>query len=426
MSITGLRTTENFSPSEVRPKNWREGILLQYPNGAFPLFALTSQMRKESTDDPEFNWFEKRLDARRLQVNGAIANTTGTAVTVDKDAKVVVAKTMLYVEATGEILFVTADPTSDTALTVSRGFAGTTAANIPDDAQLLVIGTAFEEGSLAPTGQAYDPFKRYNFTQIFRRTLEITGTAAKTKLRTGDAVKEAKREALEYISIDIERSMWFSNRNQDTFEGKPRRTMGGVLSQLPASNIFDASKTAYSDGIDYDTLEGWIKDLFKFGSQEKMVFCGDQALLTIQRIIRNAPSSTWSWTPQTKEYGMNVTRLVTPFGTLVFKTCPLFNQSTSSGLTTAKPTYGFDSYAFVLDMARVKYVYMADRDLKYEPNLTAVGMDGEKSGYIAECSIKLEQLENHGLIKNLAIAKEYVQKSEVVGTVTTTTGSVGG
>lgn len=418
MAITGLRTTENFSSSEVRPKNWREGILLQYPNGAFPLFALTSQMRKESTDDPEFNWFEKRLDVRRLSVAPTGANSTDTTVTVAADAKVVVAKTMLYVESTGEILLVTTDPTSDTALTVSRGFARTTAGNIPAKAQLLVIGTAFEEGSLAPTGQAYDPFKRYNYTQIFRRTLEITGTAAKTKLRTGDAVKEAKREALEYISIDIERSMWFSNRSQDTFEGKPRRTMGGVLSQLPASNIFDASKNKFADGVDYDTLEGWIKDLFKFGSQEKMVFCGDQALLTIQRIIRNAPSSTWTWTPQTKEYGMNVTRLVTPFGTLVFKTCPLFNQSVSADLTGATPSYGFDSYAFVLDMARVKYVYMDGRDLKYEPNLTAVGLDGEKSGYIAECSIKLEQLENHGLIKNLAIAKEYVQKTQEVGTTT--------
>ena len=50
--------------------------------------------------------------------------------------------------------------------------------------------------------------------------------------------------------------------------------------------------------------------------------------------------------------------------------------------------------------------------------MTAVGLDGEKSGYIAECSIKLEQLENHGLIKNLAIAKEYVQKTQEVGTTT--------
>ena len=38
---------------------------------------------------------------------------------------------------------------------------------------LLCIGSAFEEGSLAPTGVNYDPTERYNYTQIFRRTLEI-------------------------------------------------------------------------------------------------------------------------------------------------------------------------------------------------------------------------------------------------------------
>ena len=147
MAITGLRTTENFSPAEVRPKDWREGILLQYPNGEFPLFALTSKMKKESVTDPEFNWFEKRLDARRLQVNGAVASTSTKAVTVAKDAKVVVKGTLLYNEATKEILQVEADPTSDTALTLTRGVAGSTAVNIGDKNQLLVIGTAFEEGS---------------------------------------------------------------------------------------------------------------------------------------------------------------------------------------------------------------------------------------------------------------------------------------
>lgn len=412
MAITGLRTTENFSPAEVRPKNWREGILLQYPNGEFPLFALTSQMKKESVDDPEFNWFEKRLDARRLYSAAGIADTTSTTLTVSKDAKVVVAKTMLYVEATGEILLVIADPANDTTLTISRGFAGTTAKNIPAKAQLLVIGTAFEEGSLPPTGQAYDPFRRYNYTQIFRRTLEITGTAKETNLRTGDALKEAKREALEYISIDIERSMWFGSRSQDTFNGKPRRTMGGVLSQLSATNIFDASSK--EGGVSFSDLESFFKDLFKYGSSEKMGFSGDLALLTIQRIIRQEPGCTWTWTPQTKEYGMNVSRLVTPFGTVVFKTCPLFSQSTSSDVDGESPVYGFDSYCFILDMARVKYVSMRNRDLKYQSNLTEVGMDGEKSGYIAECSIKIEQLENHGLIKNLAKAKERVYKTEAV------------
>lgn len=410
MAIVGLRHTDNFSPSEVRPKDWREGILLQYPNGEFPLFALTSQMKKESVTDPEFNWFEKRLDARRLNVASQAA-ADATSITVTKDAKVVVAKTLLYVEATKEILFVSTDPASDTALTVTRATAGTTAAVIPANAKLLVIGTAFEEASLPPTGQAYDPFRRYNYTQIFRRTLEISGTAKEIDLRTGDALKEAKREALEYISIDIERSFWFGNRYQDTFQGKPRRFMGGVLSQLNASNIFDASTKA--DGVSFDDLEAWMKDLFKYGSSEKMVFSGDLALLTVQRIIRQEPGCTWTFTPQTKEYGMNVSRLVTPFGTLVWKTCPLFSQSTSD-LSSATPVYGFDSYAFVLDMARVKYVYLKNRDLKYQPNLTQTGLDGEKSGYICECSIKIEQLENHGLIKNLAKAKERVYKTQEV------------
>lgn len=422
MAIVGLRHTENFSPSEVRPKDWREGILLQYPNGEFPLFALTSQMKKESVTDPEFNWFEKRLDARRLQVNGAL-NTSATALVVDEGAKTVVAKTLLYVEATGEILFVSADPSSDTALTVVRGTAGTTAANIADNSKILVIGTAFEEGSLPPTGQAYDPFRRYNYTQIFRRTLEISGTAEETELRTGDALKEAKREALEYISIDIERSFWFGHRAQDTYQGKPRRFMGGVMSQLNASNVFDASTK--TDGVSFEDLEGWMKDLFKYGSSEKMVFSGDLALLTVQRIIRQEPGCTWSFTPQTKEYGMNVSRLVTPFGTLVWKTCPLFSQSTSD-LSGATPVYGFDSYAFVLDMARVKYVYLRNRDLKYQPDLTETGMDGKKSGYICECSIKLEQLENHGLIKNLAKAKERVYKTEAVTAASSSSSSGSG
>lgn len=417
MAIAGLRHTENFSPAEVRPKDWREGILLQYPNGEFPLFALTSQMKKESVTDPEFNWFEKRLDARRLNVASQAA-ADATTLTLTADAKVVVAKTLLYVESTGEILFVTDDPTTDTTLKVSRGVSGSTAAAIPANAKILVIGTAFEEASLPPTGQAYDPTRRYNYTQIFRRTLEMSGTAKEIELRTGDALKEAKREALEYISIDIERSFWFGKRYQDTYQGKPRRFMGGVLSQLSNSNIFDASSK--TDGVSFDDLEGWMKDLFKYGSSEKMVFSGDLALLTLQRIIRQEPGCTWSFTPQTKEYGMNVHRLVTPFGTLVWKTCPLFSQSTSD-LSGSTPVYGFDSYAFVLDMARVKYVHLRNRDLKYQPNLTEIGLDGEKSGYICECSIKIEQLENHGLIKNLAKAKERVYKTE-----SATTGTGGG
>lgn len=414
MAIQGLRNTANFG-TDVRPKNWREGILLQKPNGMFPLFALTSQMRKEVVDDPEYNWFEKCLNARRLIPSSSV-NSSATSISVTAGAKLVSKNTMLFDEATKEILFVSASPESDTALTVTRGFAGTTAASIATTDRLLVIGTAFPEGSKAPIGLAYDPYKRYNKCQIFRRTTAITGTASKTKVRTGDEWREAKRECAEYISIDIEQAMWFSKQSETTLDGQPIRTMDGVMNQIDAGNTIDCS-AAYPNGVSFDDLQVLIKDIFKYGSSEKMCFCGDLFLLTLQQIIQQTPHCVWVFDSSKKEYGMDVTRLKTSFGTLVFKTCPLFNLSTSdfSGDT---PIYGYDSHGFILDMEQVRYVYLDGRDLHFEDKLEETGEDAKKSGYIAECSIKVAHKENHFHIANLAKAKPLVYNVQGTTTVT--------
>lgn len=420
MAIAGLRHTENFG-ANVRPENWREGILLQYPNGEWPLLALTSQMKTEKVDDPAYHWFEKSLDSRRLEL-GANLDISSTSLTLKAGAKTVVKNTLLKNLKTGEIMKVTADPTTDTALTVERGFANTTKSAITiasADPFLLVIGVAFEEGSEAPTGQGYDPSERSNYTQIFRRTLEITRTAAATRLRTGEAVKEAKRECLEYISVDLERAFWFSEKSQTFVNQKPCRTMSGVYQQIKSyapQNIFDAS--AQADGVDYEWLEDVMRKLFLYGSKEKVGFCGDNFLLTIQRILRNVKNTVWNIDAGAKEYGMDVTKLRTPFGTLVLKTCPLFSNvpTTQVGSTTV---YGLDSWCFIMDMTKVSYVVFDKDDLRYQPKLQDNGLDGEKSGYLAEVSIKVAQAENHGIIMNMTKVKESVEKVSVQGTVTT-------
>lgn len=55
MAIQGLRDTSNFV-ADQRPQNWREGIMLLYPNGKMPLLALTSVMKSRSVDDYTFNF----------------------------------------------------------------------------------------------------------------------------------------------------------------------------------------------------------------------------------------------------------------------------------------------------------------------------------------------------------------------------------
>ena len=121
--------------------------------------------------------------------------------------------------------------------------------------------------------------------------------------------------------------------------------------------------------------------------------------------------------------GMDVTRLKTSFGTLVFKTCPLFNLSTSD-ISGASPIYGYDSHGFILDMEQVRYVYLDGRDLHFEDKLEESGEDARKSGYIAECSIKVAHKENHFHIANLAKAKPLTYNVQGTTTVTPAEGAV--
>lgn len=76
MAIAGLRGSGDFATDE-RPKNFREMILFRDPAGQAPLTALLSRVRTESTDDPEFVWYEEELNALRLTVN----YTTGYSTT---------------------------------------------------------------------------------------------------------------------------------------------------------------------------------------------------------------------------------------------------------------------------------------------------------------------------------------------------------
>lgn len=396
MSILGLRDTSNFVTNQ-RPENWRQTLLLLQPNGKMPLTALTSLMKEESTDDPVFHWWEKELDDRRLKLGESPDSSTGNAAwTVDntfKSAKIVKAGDVLMVEQTGEYVRVAADPTADDEVTVTRAVAGTSATaftytSAGVNPYLVVVGSAFEEGSLAPSGVNYDPVEKSNYTQIFRSALEMTRTAQKTRLRTGDQVKEAKRECLEYIGIDMERAFWFGKKQATTLNGRPIRYTAGVVPQITAGA---ASNVIASGGlIDLNWVEENMEKIFRVGSSEKLAIGSNIPLMAIQQAVRK--NSQYNIQSGVSEFGMKVTRLVSPFGELVFKTHPLFNQM-RGGTTASVDFLGIANNLYVLDAEGLRYRYIDD--LKYEKDLTAVGLDGMKSGYIAECGIELHHAKSH-------------------------------
>lgn len=400
MPILGLRDTANFVANQ-RPENWRETLMLLYPNSAeaakAPLTALTSLMKSETTDDPIFHWWEKSLDDRRLRF-GADFTNVATTLTIDstyKSAKIAKAGDLIMIEHTGEIMRISSDPPDANTITVTRGVGGTTPTLLNYDGAsvnpfAVIIGSAFEEASMAPSGINYDPTERSNYTQIFRSTMEMSRTAKKTRLRTGDQVKEARRECLEYIGIDMERGFWFGKASVTTLNGHPLRTTNGIIAQIEArapTNVIANVGT-----LDMDFVETNMEIAFRRGSSQKMAFGSNFVLNQFQRAIRK--NTTWNLEPASKEFGMSVNKLTSAYGEIVFKAHPLFNQMI--GGTNPIGGGAFTSIAnnlYILDMENFRYRYIDD--LQFQGDLTAVGQDAMKSGYLAECGIEVHHAETH-------------------------------
>lgn len=383
-AFLGLRGTGTFTADE-RPKNWREMILLLFPNGEAPLTAVLSKLRSQPTDDPEYNWWEKRLPLQRFQVTGAQTNVD-TAIEVLSGAKDAVLGTVLRVERTGEHMLVTVDPTTDTALTVQRGFGTVVAAAINDLDFVTVIGNAHPEGSTIPTAKAYSPSKLSNLTQIFRMPLSMTRTARKTRLRWDNTgpYRESKREALSLHSIEMEKSFIFGQKLEVTGpNGQPERTTGGILSFLtsniaPGNALFNVNGT-----LSEDELDVLMEEVFRYGSTEKLCLAGSTFVRAITTLAKT--NGTINLVPEDKTYGLKINEYISAFGTLMIKMHPLFNQHPD-----------WRKNALILDVDNLVYRYIDDT--MFVRNRQNPGDDLSKDEFLTECGLEVHMQETHAYI----------------------------
>ncbi len=408
-SIAGLRGTGDWGTDE-RPKNFRELILWRSPNGTAPLTALLSKMKSESTNDPEFSWWEEELNTLRFE-NGAVAATAGTTAltlnaspnsggsfgAVSGDALNLVPGDLLLVESAltsayaNEIIMVSS-VNSGVAIDVKRGQAGTTAAAITIGGNLTKIGNVYEEGSSSPNASTRNPVKLFNYTQIFKTAYRITETAKVTKTRTGDAVKNDKKRKMFDHSAAMEMAFLFGKRSETIGpNGKPLRTTGGVLQMLSlyASNQITAFSTTPTEStmldatfrmFDYDTEAG----------NERIGFCGNGFLNSLNKLAKNASSTRVNFNGIVDIYGMKLQRWILPQGEVYLRTHPAFNVHAR-----------FTNDCFFFDPTVVKYRHL--RDTKMQDNIQANDADEQKGQWITEAGIELEHAKTCAWLSNFIV-----------------------
>lgn len=395
-AVAGLRGTGDWGTDE-RPKNFRETILFFQPNGQAPLFALTSKAGKKSVDDPEFAWWAESKNLVRLQVNGALGSGD-TVVTVDSPDPTATTMSAQYGTAShlknGDLLLV--EPTTDAAtfdhellmveevlsatqFTVSRGVGGTSAASIANDKWLLLIGSSYAEGTSAPDATSRNPTKFSNYIQIFKDTYELTGTADKTKARTGEAWSNDKQRKMFDHARAVEMSMLFGRKYETVgANGKPLRFMDGARAQIPTANT-----TVFGSPVTAASFADAIAPTFNFdmgGGDTRIGFCGNTALIELNKVFQAETGTTINFNGEVKQWGMTFQSFSIPNGTLLLKSHPLMSQHTL-----------YKKSMFIFDFGAVKYVNMKGRPDGTRYDDVQAKDEDVRRGYIqSDCSLMID------------------------------------
>jgi hypothetical protein len=410
-AVAGLRGTGNFGTDE-RPKNFREMIQWLNPNGSSPIFGLTSRVKKRVVDDPEYTWWDEPNDLVRLVVNGAISDTAATTITVDSsdpsdttlDANWGLATHLkpgdhLLVEPStdnatfsAEVLEVTA-VISSTQIQVRRGAQGTTPATISDNANLLLISSAYAEGTASPEAVSRNPIKYSNYVQIFKDSYEQTGTVDATKFRTGDPWSNDKKRKMFDHARAIEWSILFGRKSETTgTNGKPLRTMGGLRAQIPASRstIFSVGATT---NVSWNHVLDALYRVFDYDSpagDERIAFAGNVALNTLNKMVAADPNGDVQWGGVVKTYGMNLRELILPQGRILLRTHPLLNRHAAYVSGTYTPGI-YNASLWVIDFSSLEYVTLKGRDTRTRDDVQNKDEDLRRGFIQTDCSLQVDR-----------------------------------
>lgn len=428
--------------TNARPENWRQMILRLFPNGMAPLTAIMSMLPSENTNDPTIHWWTQNLATQSGATAGSGVYTTSTMAAGTAYASGGATNDVLYVKVAQAVAtqfrightvaleedgdyrtqtrarVVSVDPNgASSGIGVKLLETPSATYDLDGVNRITIIGSAHAEGADRPDAVAYDPVEYYNYTQIFRTPLSITNTARATNLRTGDGYQEAKKDSLQYHSIEMEKGSMFGLRSSGTgSNGKPLRTMDGIVTMLKRESSTNGNVEAFGHVAPYNTNdwttlsanlplgELWLDEklevIFRYGSNEKMALCGSGAMLGIQKLAK--VTGTINLTPMSVSYGLKVLEWITPFGTLYLKTHPLMSQN---------PQYRYD--ALIVEPERLKWRPLAgngvNRDTKFIPASEAgaqEGRDSTEEEYLTEGTLEGHHLPTMGYLSRLGLAHD--------------------
>src|SRR4051812_9490689 len=239
MSFTGKATYSSGSTLPEIAEDISDLVAINSPHETPLLDAIGDPARAARSTVHE--WLEDALVPNTDAINdGAYTNAlTDTSFVVDNANRFRIGD-QIKIDIAAEIMLVTAVNTGTNTLTVVRGYGGSTAQALADNAILQIVGNAALEGDDATAARFTARSRKTNYTQIFTSSIEVSGSElAVRQIGVRDELDYQKVQRTRELLRDLENSVINGRAPAATPEGSAtvRRTMRGLRSFI-ATNIF--------------------------------------------------------------------------------------------------------------------------------------------------------------------------------------------
>jgi len=352
---------------ERRDFDWT-GIHIRWPNQN-PLALLLSELAKEKAINPEYNHFEDELLADVVTVDGT---QTTSATILLHDATSIVAGEMLHNPRTGTNKRVQSVDQSANTVT----FASVTGETWNDNDEIINIGPTHAEGSTVADPVTTKVEKKYNYCQIFKKTISLTKTLQASGMRGPAEEQHQVQMAEKHFDRAVEYAFMFGQRAESTLNGKPIRQTGGLIEWI-TTNVTDVHGTT----LDESVFDGWLKDVFENGDTDTRIVLASP---TLMQAITGFSKNRLQTVMGQNTYGLNITQYISPFGTVKLIMHRLLKGN----------VYG--SYGICLDLNNLKYKWL--RDVMLRRNIQSDKDDEIMHEIISEVGLKLINEKAHGII----------------------------
>lgn len=351
-----------------------------------PFYVLMRRLGKNKTvGGATFNHLETDRMPQAVQGDSATYLSTDVLVNLLAGHGVrVVPGNVLKNPRSGEMVRVTARATD--ALTLTRGFAGTTAAAVSASDEWTIIGFADVEGNTSQSGLSSEPAFVQNAVQTFRQSFEMSRRDMESAVYGPREKVRIMQDAADALTLQIEKTYLFSN---GIATSNPTATAGmeywvttnvtnvaGALSEASWNTFLkQCSRRNYNrknilflaGELLMDALDGFGRDLLRYGPKDE--FLGIKCTN-----YKNA------------HIDVNLMKhcLLSPVG---------------SGVTAANA--GWQGYGFFINLDLVGRAIFSGGDWTLRQDIEAPGTDGKKWEYLTDEGLYVMNEKAHGIIKGI-------------------------